>query len=131
MASLRRRDLRLGAGPEGIEIQVVWEGKMSLSRFRRIESPHEDRDPFRPHCRRTWSHGISAAVILVAVAAAGFRLEAQDEPKSRPKPQDELTETPVAESAPAKGPLNFHGHVTDRLTGKPLVAASVRIKPSV
>ena len=96
-----------------------------------IASLIEDRDPFRLSCRRTWSHGISAAVVLVAVAAAGFRLEAQDKPKTRPDPENELIETPVAESAPTKGPLDFHGRVTDRLTGRPLAAASVQIKPSV
>ncbi len=101
------------------------------SLYRRIVSILEDRAPFQHRCRWTWSLPIAAVAVLVVVAAAGFRLKVQDEQKARPEQKSELFALPVVEVPPAKGPLNFHGRVTDKLTGKPLSGTSVKIEASV
>ncbi len=101
------------------------------SLYRRIVSILEDRDPFQRRCWRTWSPPIPTVAVLVVVATAGFRLEAQDEPKLRPEQKSELIALPVAEVTAAKGPFNFNGRVADKLTGKPLSGASVKIKASL
>jgi hypothetical protein len=84
----------------------------------------------RRRCRRTWSLLIATVAVLVVVVA-GFCLEAQNDPKARSEQKSELIAMPVAAVAPAKGPLNFNGRVTDKLTGKPLSGTSVKIKASV
>ncbi len=91
----------------------------------------KDRARIQRHCRRTWSLPIAAVAVLVVVAAAGFRLEAQDGQKARPEQKNELIVMPVAEVPPAKGLFSFHGRVTDKLTGKPLAGASVKTDASV
>ena len=106
-------------------------GDRPSSLYRRIVSILDDRAPFHRRCRKTWGLSIAALTVLVVAAAAGFQLEVQDEPKAQGEQKSELNATPVAEAPPTKGPLNFNGRVTDRLTSKPLAGASVEIKASV
>ncbi len=100
------------------------------SLYRRIGSILEVRNPFQHRGLRIGSLLIAAVAVLVVVAEAGFRLQAQDEPKLQPEQKSELIAIPVAEVRPPKGPLNFDGQVADKLTGRPLSGASVKIKAS-
>ncbi len=67
-------------------LKALWElGPLSVRKIRRIGSILEARDPFQHRGRRTGSLLIAAVAVLVVVAEAGFRLQAQDEPKLQPE----------------------------------------------